>query len=194
MSAGVTSGRAYQRLSRSDQRHYASDVEVRDLERSRLATSFRQAFIKVYRRAPSGRDYERIERNLAGAYERRGQRLRVRPNDRLWLGDEPLPVLTPDGVYDAVAERLSWRQRSVIGEYWSLIGRANQLSDAALDRELRRFRQETYRVFDPESGRVVRLRLETDPDRFRAFAASPEARQERVISPRVSPTDLGRRT
>jgi hypothetical protein len=192
VTGGVTSGRRFERLSNPEQRRYPSDLDVRDLERSKLSSSFRQAFIKVYRRAPSGRDYERVERNLASAYDRVNGRIRVRPIDRLWVSNEPMPVPTADGAYDAVPARMTSRQRSVIGEYWSLVGKSRQLSDRQLEHELRRFRRETFRVVDP-SGRTVRKALITDVEGFRAFATSPEAHQERVISPRLSTADLGGR-
>jgi hypothetical protein len=136
--------------------------------------------------APSGRDYGRLEANLGGALERsRAGRISIRSNDRLWRGDDPLPVPTADGVADAVTSGMSWRQRSVIGRIWALAGRAPDLTDRELATELRRFRGETFRVIDPRTGEVVRRPLLTDPTSFRAFARSPDARQEREISPRV---------
>jgi hypothetical protein len=190
MSRGVTSRAAFERLSRSDQARYPSDLEVRDLARSGMARSPRQAYLKVYGRVPAGRDYRRIERNLGGAFEREGRRLRVTKTDYLWISDQPMPVPTPDGVLDSVPQGTSSRQRSVIGEYWSLVGQSSQLSDAELERKLRPFRRETFRVMDDDS-RVVRKGFIIDVQGFREFARSQEGRQERVISPRLSPSDLG---
>lgn len=180
----VGSRRSYEALPRGEQRLYPSDLEVPELVRSGIAPSFRKAFRLVYRRDPSGRDYRRLEQNLGGALGRRGGRIVVRANDRLWRGDASMPVPTKEGIYDAVSQGMSWRQRSVIGRVWSLAGRARQLSDEELARELRKYQGESFRVFDPETGRVIRVGVETDPVRFRAFAQSEE-RVERVISPRM---------
>jgi hypothetical protein len=105
-----------------------------------------------------------------------------RDYQRLFRGSETMPLLTPDGVYDAKAA--TWRQRSLIGEQWSLVARSRRMTDEQLSKELRQFRGRTVRAYDPETGKVVRVSFETDVQRFRQFAESSQARQERVISPR----------
>lgn len=188
MSVGAR--RTYERLPAAERSRYGSDLEVLVLVRSRTASSLRQSYRLVYRRTPSGRDYRRLERNLGGALTKERGRISVRPNDRLWRGDDPPPVPTPDGVLDAASDGLSWRQRSVIGRFWSLAARERTLTDQELERELKPFRRETFRVLDPATGRIVRRPLVTDVAGVRAFART-EGRQERVISPRVSPTEPG---
>ncbi len=191
---GIHSGRQYSALSGTGRTRYESDLEVLDLTRSGLSPSVRAAYREVYGHNPRGRDYGRMQDTMGEALRKDGGRLHVRDNDTLWRGDDSVPILTPDGVYDAVGDRMSWRQRSIAGQQWSLVGRARRLTDEELARELRPFKGQTYRVHDPETGRIVGMPMETDPGRFRSFATSPEAGQERPISPRIGrgPAGAGR--
>jgi hypothetical protein len=94
-----------------------------------------------------------------------------------------MPLITPDGVYDALPR--SKGQRSLIGEHWSLVPRSKRMSDEELERALRKFKGKEMDVEDPESGSTVRMPFETNVKRFRQFASSPEGRQERIISPQI---------
>src|SRR5712692_7786086 len=81
------------------------------------ARSVREALMPHLGHAPTGRDYAEF-RDLAGDGPRDWQ--------RLYRGDEPMPILAPDGVYDALPT--TWRQRSLIGEQWSLVARSRRLT------------------------------------------------------------------
>jgi len=181
---GVFSGRQFERLGPRGQARYERELEVirdarTDLEEGRRA-SIRQSFRDVFDRYPSGRDYRSLRADVGSALRVERGRLTVTGNDRLYRG-EYMPMPTSDGVYDAMPG--SWRQRSIIGDYWSLISRARGMTDEELAAELARFRGVEMRVYDPELGRVVRKGFIIRVDEFRAFATSPEARQERVVSP-----------
>jgi hypothetical protein len=174
---GIRTARQHAALTRGERRRFeevhepASRLRLRGEARSDTA-----ALRQILGRDPAGREVGQFH-DLAGRGPRDWQ--------RLYRGDEPMPAITPDGIYDTVNP--TWRQRSAIGRQWSLIGRTKRMSDEQLATELRRFRGIHVRVIDPETGRVVHMPLETDPARFRSFAESSEARQERVISPRLGP-------
>jgi hypothetical protein len=159
---------------------YPAYEEVSRLLVTGEARSRSEALRRVFGREARSRDYREF-RDVAG---------RGRPQWQRMYRGEAGPVLTPDGIYDAVPES-TWRQRSLIGSHWSLMGEERHLTDEQLERKLRPFRHAQIRVYDPQSGRVLRVPFETDGQRFRTFARSPEGRQERVISPKLSPSGLG---
>jgi len=192
---GIRSARQYEAASSRSPafaRRYEKELDLIDLAETRRregrAATVRSAFRAAFGRNPSGSDYRHFRNEIADALEVRGGRLVVRTNDRLFRG-ETMPQLTPDGTCDALPG--SRRQRSLIGEHWSLVAKSKPMSDEELERELRKFKGKELRVLDPESGRVVRMPFETDVGRFRQFASSSESGQERIISPRIGRGPLG---
>jgi hypothetical protein len=185
--AGIRSRRSFEARSKADRRFYSKLIDARDLP-PELGGTFRQRFIAGFGRAPRGEDYARAKRDIGEALEVQHGRLVFRDNDRLYRSSDPMPIVTPDGIENAVSEGLSKRQRSLIGQHWALGRAARKFSDEELARRLRHFEGKTFRVYDPELGRVVRVPFETDPRAFRRAMASPEARAEHVISPRLGAT------
>jgi len=170
---GIRTGRQFAALPGAKQAKYEREVEASELILKGEAKSPRQALRMILGRAPSGRDYADFYA-LAGRTRQDWQ--------RLYRGDVGPPIIAPDGVYD-LAPTATWRQRSIAGKQWSLVANERRMSDEELATALAKLDREV-RVVD-EDGRVVRVRTETDVPRFRAFARSDEARQERVISPRI---------
>jgi hypothetical protein len=170
---GIRTERQLEALSARRQARFEDVLRpAANLLLSGQAPSERAALKAHLGRTPTGRDYEELHA-LAGRSRRDWQR----------LYREPMPVLTPDGVYET-APTVAWRQRSLIGRQWSLMGLERRLSDEQLSKELRGFRREEVRVVD-DQGRIIRLPLESNVARFRQFARSREAQHERVISPKV---------
>jgi hypothetical protein len=185
-TSGIRSERQYESLAPRARARYERELEVvrtaRTYRSEGRRSSIRQAFRDVFGRFPTGRDYRHLREEVGDATRTERGRLEPTGNDRLYRGDT-MPMATPDGVYEALPG--SWRQRSTIGQHWSVIGQAHRLSDAELDKALKPFRGLEYRVYDPESGKVERRPFMTRPSEVRGFASSTEARQERVVSPRL---------
>ena len=179
---GIRTERQYLVLTRPGRGAFEAQVVVVEYARTEPARvfghdrSFRQSFHAVHGRYPSGQDYRRRDEFVGDVWSTG----RIAATDR--LARAPMPVPTADGIYET--RDISWRQRSLVGDYWGVVGRAGRMTDAELRAALKPFRGKSLRVFDPELGRVVRKPFETNPKFVRQFASSPEARAERVISPK----------
>jgi hypothetical protein len=175
---GIRTQAQYEALPRSSRAAYDRQLDAVKYARSPAGQlhqgSYRQSFFAVHGRYPSGRDYS-LRDQLTGSAWREGV---VTTNDR--LAREPMAVPTADGIFDS--SDLSWRQRSLVGKYWTVLRLEGTMSDRELRAALKPFRGMEVRVFDRELGRVVRKPFETNPDFVRRFASSPEARAERIIS------------
>lgn len=179
------SRRWFEKLSPANQSFYSDLIDARDLP-PELGGTFRQRFIAGFGRPPRGEDYRRARAYIGEALEVRRGRLVFKDNDRLYRGSEPLPFFSTDGVVGAVSENLSWRQRSLIGQHWALLRAQGRYFNSELAARLKKFRGEELTAVDLDTRQSLgRVGFETDVARFRSAAASPEARAERVISPRL---------
>lgn len=178
---GIRSRAQYESLSRSSRAAFDRQLAAVEYARTDVGElaggSFRRAFHAVTGRYPSGADYRRRD-ELVGSAWRQGV---VKSSDR--LARAPMPVPTADGIFES--GDLSWRQRSLVGSYWSVLRQADKMTDAELRDALKPFRRLELRVYDPELGRVVRKPFETNPAFVRSFARSDEARAERIVSPKL---------
>jgi hypothetical protein len=175
----------YEKLSAARRSYYHDLIDARDLP-PELGGTFRQRFIAGFGRRPRGEDYRRARSYIGEALEVRRGRLVFKDNDRLYRGSDPMPFLSPDGVVGAVPEGLSKRRRSLIGQHWALGRAESRYFPSELASRLKKFRGEEFVAVDLDTGKPLgRLGFLTDVDRFRSAAKSPEARAERVISPRL---------
>jgi hypothetical protein len=188
---GIRGVRQYASLNRRQQRYY-DEVALPVLRRQRdqadqpYPESLSDSLRAVLGRDIGGHDVARLKSYVGvdtrdSALRRVGQRLEVRPTSGLFH-PEPMSILTPDGVYEA--DRLTDREASVLGRYWNVARDAKRMSEAELRKALKPFRRVRIQVFDPETGRRVRMPLETDPKAFRSFATSPEASDVRIYPKR----------
>jgi hypothetical protein len=177
--------KAYEKLPPARRAYYRDLIDARDLP-SEVGGTFRQRFIAGFGRRPRGEDYRRAHKYIDEALEVRRGRLVFKDNDRLYRGSDPMPFLSPDGVVGAVPEGLSKRQRSLIGQHWALGRAESRYFPSELAARLKKFEGEGFTAVDLDTGRPLgRVGFETDVARFRSAAKSPEARAERVISPRL---------
>lgn len=179
---GIRGVRQYATLNRRQQRYY-DDVALPVLRRQRdeagrpYPESLSDSLRAVLGRDIGGHDVERLKRYVGvdapgSGLHRVGRRLEVRPSSGLFH-PEPMSILTPDGLFDA--DRLTDKQASTLGRYFNVLRNAPRMSEAELRKALRPFRDVRIQVLDPETGRRVRMPLETDPKAFRSFATRPEA-------------------
>jgi len=182
VSRGIRGRRQYEALSPGRRRYY-EDVALRVKDRLRdeqerpHPKSFSKVVSEVLGRDIGGQDTRRIKALLGidergAALRRVGRRVEVRATSGLYH-PRSMSVLTPDGIYTAV--NLTDKQASMVGRYLSLMGRAGRMSEAELRKALAPFKGKALRVFDPETGKAVRLPFETRPTLFRRFSTSPEA-------------------
>ncbi len=169
---GIRTVKQFDDLRGSKQAKYEQELEASELLLTRVAANPREALRQVLGRTPSGSDYKDFY-DLAGRNRQDWQ--------RLFRGDAG-PIITADGVFD-LAPGATWNARSLSGKQWSLVANEKRMSDAELARALGRLDREVRVIGD--DGRLIRVRPEANVASFRSFARSDEAKQERVISPRM---------